>query len=99
MKIGNPAFVTDQGTDQVSLARAFEEQNRFNCVAGLTHSGKPGVGQVPGGDLPSICCRAPDRFVTLGQSVIPVWNFSTPPKRSGKQCHPERRLRSPDHAR
>src|SRR6476469_5169051 len=71
MKIGISTFVTDDGIDPVSLARAIEERNFDSLViAEHTHIPASRESAYPmGGELPSIYYRTLDPFVTLAAAA------------------------------
>ena len=71
MKFGISTFVTDDGIDPVSLARAIEERNFDSLViAEHTHIPASRESAYPmGGELPSIYYRTLDPFVTLAAAA------------------------------
>src|SRR6185295_223714 len=71
MKIGISTFVTDDGIDPVSLARAIEERGFDSLViAEHTHIPASRESAYPmGGELPSIYYRTLDPFVTLAAAA------------------------------
>ncbi len=71
MEFGISTFVTDDGIDPVSLARAVEERG-FVSLAIAEHTHIPASRESPypmGGDLPSIYYRTLDPFVTLAAAA------------------------------
>src|SRR6476659_9913321 len=71
MKIGISTFVTDDGIDPVSLARAIEERG-FDSLVIAEHTHIPASRESPypqGGELPSIYYRTLDPFVTLAAAA------------------------------
>ena len=71
MKFGISTFVTDDGIDTVSLARAIEERG-FDSLAIAEHTHIPASRQSPyplGGELPQIYYRTLDPFVTLAAAA------------------------------
>src|SRR6201991_182271 len=72
MKFGISTFVTDDGIDPVSLARAIEERDFASLViAEHTHIPASRESAYPmGGELPSIYYRTLDPFVTLAAAAV-----------------------------
>src|ERR1700754_4896014 len=71
MKIGISTFVTDDGIDPVSLARAVEERG-FGSLAIAEHTHIPASRESAypmGGELPSIYYRTLDPFITLAAAA------------------------------
>ena len=71
MKFGISTFVTDDGIDTVSLARAIEERG-FDSLAIAEHTHIPASRESAypiGGELPSIYYRTLDPFVTLAAAA------------------------------
>ena len=71
MKIGISTFVTDDGIDTVSLARAIEERG-FDSLVIAEHTHIPASRKSPypeGGELPSKYYRTLDPFVTLAAAA------------------------------
>jgi probable F420-dependent oxidoreductase len=71
MKIGISTFVTDDGIDTVSLARAIEER-RFDSLVIAEHTNIPASRESAyplGGDLPQQYYRTLDPFVTLAAAA------------------------------
>src|SRR5262245_49998201 len=71
MKFGISTFVTDDGIDTVSLARAIEER-QFESLAIAEHTNIPASRESPypsGGDLPQHYYRTLDPFVTLAAAA------------------------------
>ena len=71
MKIGISTFVTDDGIDSVSLARAIEERG-FDSLVIAEHTNIPASRETPyplGGDLPDMYYRTLDPFVTLAAAA------------------------------
>jgi probable F420-dependent oxidoreductase len=71
MKIGISTFVTDDGIDPVSLARAIEERG-FDSLVIAEHTNIPASRETPyplGGDLPDMYYRTLDPFVTLAAAA------------------------------
>jgi probable F420-dependent oxidoreductase len=71
MKFGISTFVTDDGIDPVSLARAIEERG-FDSLVIAEHTHIPASRESPyplGGELPSIYYRTLDPFVTLAAAA------------------------------
>ena len=71
MKIGISTFVTDDGIDTVSLARAIEERG-FDSLVIAEHTNIPASRESAyplGGDLPQQYYRTLDPFVTLAAAV------------------------------
>jgi probable F420-dependent oxidoreductase len=71
MKFGISTFVTDDGIDTVSLARAIEERGLDSLVI-AEHTHIPASRESPypqGGELPSIYYRTLDPFVTLAAAA------------------------------
>ena len=71
MKIGISTFVTDDGIDTVSLARAIEERG-FDSLVIAEHTNIPASRESAyplGGDLPQQYYRTLDPFVTLAAAA------------------------------
>jgi probable F420-dependent oxidoreductase len=71
MKIGISTFVTDDGIDTVTLARAIEERG-FDSLVIAEHTQIPASRQSPypmGGELPAQYYRTLDPFVTLAAAA------------------------------
>jgi probable F420-dependent oxidoreductase len=71
MKFGISTFVSDDGIDPVSLARAIEERG-FASLVIAEHTHIPASRESPypeGGDLPSMYYRTLDPFVTLAAAA------------------------------
>lgn len=71
MKIGISTFVTDDGIDSVSLARAIEERG-FDSLVIAEHTNIPASRETPypmGGELPDMYYRTLDPFVTLAAAA------------------------------
>jgi probable F420-dependent oxidoreductase len=71
MKIGISTFVTDDGIDSVSLARAIEDRG-FDSLVIAEHTNIPASRETPypmGGELPDIYYRTLDPFVTLAAAA------------------------------
>jgi probable F420-dependent oxidoreductase len=71
MKVGISTFVTDDGIDSVSLARAIEERG-FDSLVIAEHTNIPASRESPyplGGELPDIYYRTLDPFVTLAAAA------------------------------
>src|SRR6202171_181953 len=71
MKIGISTFVTDDGIDPVSLARAIEERG-FDSLVVAEHTHIPASRETPyplGGELPPVYYRTLDPFVTLAAAA------------------------------
>ena len=71
MKIGISTFVTDDGIDTVSLARAIEERG-FDSLVIAEHTHIPASRETPyplGGELPPMYYRTLDPFVTLAAAA------------------------------
>src|ERR1700716_3600035 len=71
MKIGGATFVTDDGIDPVSLARAIEERG-FDSLVIAEHTHIPASRETPyptGGELPDFYYRTLDPFVTLAAAA------------------------------
>src|SRR6476469_11136551 len=71
MKIGISTFVTDDGIDPVSLARAIEERN-FDSLVIAEHTHIPASREMPypqGGELPDVYYKTLDPFVTLAAAA------------------------------
>src|SRR5258707_7945880 len=71
MKIGMSTFVTDDGIDPVSLARAIEERG-FDSLVIAEHTPTPASREPPyplGGELPPMYYRTLDPFVTLAAAA------------------------------
>src|SRR6478752_8007120 len=71
MKFGISTFVTDDGIDPVSLARAIEERN-FDSLVIAEHTHIPASRESPyplGGELPPQYYRTLDPFVTLAAAA------------------------------
>lgn len=71
MKFGISTFVTDDGIDPVTLARAIEERG-FDSLSIAEHTHIPASRESaypPGGDLPDMYYRTLDPFVTLAAAA------------------------------
>jgi probable F420-dependent oxidoreductase len=71
MKIGISTFVTDDGIDSVSLARAIEDRG-FDSLVIAEHTNIPASRETPyptGGELPDFYYRTLDPFVTLAAAA------------------------------
>jgi probable F420-dependent oxidoreductase len=71
MKLGISTFVTDDGIDTISLARAIEERG-FDSLVIAEHTHIPASRESPyplGGDLPAQYYRTLDPFVTLAAAA------------------------------
>ena len=71
MKFGISTFVTDDGIDPVSLARAIEERG-FDSLVIAEHTHIPASRETPypmGGELPDIYYKTLDPFVTLAAAA------------------------------